>query len=86
MKRVTYAKKALKALSRIPVNEERRIRAKVVQYADDPASQANNVRKLQGMDYYRLRVGDWRVIFKDDGTVIDVIKVAPRGEAYEGIE
>ncbi|MGV8938956.1 MAG: type II toxin-antitoxin system RelE family toxin [Allorhizobium sp.] len=86
MKRVSYAKKALRALSRIPVNEEMRIRAKVAQYANDPASQANNVRKLQGMDYYRLRVGDWRVIFKEDHTVIDVVKVAPRGDAYEGIE
>lgn len=86
MKKVTYAKKAIRALSRLPVNEEKRIRAKVAQYAADPASQANNVRKLQGMDYYRLRVGDWRVIFKEDGTVVDVVKVAPRGEAYEGIE
>ena len=34
---------------------------------------------------YRLRVGDWRVIYEieDDRVVVIVLKVAPRGGAYK---
>src|ERR671931_670643 len=33
---------------------------------------ANNVKKLQGReDEYRLRVGDWRVIFTQDGVILN---------------
>ena len=60
-----------------------RIRSKIRQYADDPASLANNVKALQGSEYVRLRVGDWRVILDDRLTVLSVIKVGPRGSIYD---
>jgi len=44
-----------------------------------------DVRPLQGRDQqWRLRVGDWRVIFSYQSTVITilVIRVLPRGRAY----
>lgn len=87
MKRtVIYSKQAAKKLGRMPASEADRLRKKIVQYAEDPASLANNVKKLEGVEYYRLRVGDWRVIFREDGFIVDVIKVAARGEAYRGLE
>lgn len=87
MKRtVIYSKQAAKKLGRMPASEADRIRQKIVQYAEDSASLANNVKKLEGVEYYRLRVGDWRVIFREDGFIVDVIKVAARGEAYRGLE
>lgn len=87
MKRtVIYSKQAAKKLGRMPASEADRIRQKIVQYAEDPASLSNNVKKLEGVEYYRLRVGDWRVIFREDGFIVDVIKVAARGEAYRGLE
>jgi mRNA interferase RelE/StbE len=44
-----------------------------------------DVRRLTGSDQYRLRVGDWRVIFdRDVGTRTIVVRhVLPRGRAYE---
>ncbi len=84
MREVVYSKHAIRTLNRMPANEARRVRSKVLQYAEDPASLANNVKKLKDSRYYRLRIGDWRVIFGEDGTVVDVIRVAARGEAYEG--
>lgn len=83
MKQVNYSKDALKTLRRIPVNEARRIRLKIEQYAADPSSQSQNIIKLQGREGYRLRVGDWRVIFAEDGTVIAVIAIGARGGIYE---
>lgn len=82
MKQVVYGRDALKALSRIPANDAKRIRSKITQYAQDPASLAQNVIKLQGREGYRLRIGDWRVIFADNGTVIDIVDVGPRGGIY----
>lgn len=82
MKPITYRSAARKALSRMPANTARRIVGKIEAYAENPASQANNVKKLEGEDGIRLRVGDWRVIMLD-GEVIDVIRIGPRGGVYK---
>jgi mRNA interferase RelE/StbE len=68
----------------MPANTRRLIVAKIEQLAVDPPSLANNVKTLKGEPgYRRLRVGDWRVLYRDDGTVLLVTKVAPRGGAYD---
>ncbi len=84
MKTVAYSKDALKTLRRIPANVAATIRSKIEQYAAAPAELAGNVIRLKGEEgSYRLRIGDWRVIFTDAGEVIAIIKIAPRGSAYD---
>ncbi|CAO4182611.1 Cytotoxic translational repressor of toxin-antitoxin stability system [Methylorubrum aminovorans] len=84
MVEVVYSKAALKALVRLPPDVSRKIRLKIEQYAGDPTSLANNVKALRGEPgVLRLRVGDWRVLFTDDGIVVAVIKIAPRGNVYD---
>lgn len=84
MRQITYSRDAIKTLQGLPTNIAARIRTKIVQYAADPKSQANNVKALQGSKgYFRLRIGDWRVIFREDGTMILIVKVAARGSAYD---
>jgi DNA-binding XRE family transcriptional regulator/mRNA-degrading endonuclease RelE of RelBE toxin-antitoxin system len=78
-----YSKAAARALVHMPTNTARRIRAKIEQYARDPAGVANNVKRLRGGNEMRLRVGDWRGIFRQDGVVLAIIRIAPRGEAYD---
>ncbi len=58
------------------------IRQKIEQLATDPASLAANVKKLQGRDESRLRVQDWRVIFRIEGEVLQVDDIGPRGSIY----
>ena len=44
-----------------------------------------DIKKLKGReDQWRLRVGDWRVIFDidDTGSVIYIVRILPRKEAY----
>ncbi len=82
MKPVTYKPAAAKALRRMPANTARRIVGKIEAYAADPAAQVNNVRRLQGRNGIRLRVGDWRVIMHN-GEVLDVLEVGPRGGIYD---
>ncbi|SMD03509.1 type II toxin-antitoxin system RelE/ParE family toxin [Rhizobium sp. RU36D] len=82
MKQIIYSKQAARTLARIPANDSQRILKKVRQYAADPNSQINNVKKLQDRPGYRLRVGDWRVIFDEYDNVLDVEKIASRGSVY----
>ena len=61
-----------------------RIRAKVQQLATDPASLANDVSPLKGGDgLWRLRVGDWRVIYTETLVIVSVVRIGPRGGVYE---
>ena len=84
MRAVNYSREALRSLRRMPANVAATIRSKMLQYAADPAALANNVAALKGeTGILRLRVGDWRVLFSEDGTVISVIRIAPRGSAYD---
>lgn len=84
MRDVRYSSDARKTLRRLPANIARLIEAKLQQYSTAPASLRNKVRRLKGEgNYMRLRVGDWRVIFTEDGTVVAVIRIAPRGNAYD---
>ena len=81
MKTISYQPAVLKTLRKIPANTAKRIVSKINEYAANPAAQANNVKALKGTDAIRLRVGDWRVVMID-GLVIDVIKIAARGDVY----
>ena len=82
MKSITYTRAALKALRKMPADVAERIMKKVEQYAADPASQVNNVTALKGREGVRLRVGDWRVIMNDEGVVLAVLDIGPRGSIY----
>jgi mRNA interferase RelE/StbE len=83
-KRVHYHREAQRTLMRIDRATSNRIRAKIRLLASDPAALANNVKALKGgAGLMRLRVGDWRVIYTEDLVVLLVLKVAPRGSAYE---
>lgn len=83
MKQISYTKAAIRALRRMPANTAMLIRSKIEAYATDPASQVNNVRSLKGREGIRLRVGDWRVIMDDQGNVLAVLDIGPRGGVYD---
>jgi mRNA interferase RelE/StbE len=67
----------------MPANMSALLRSKVEQYARDPKSLANNVKRLQGRPGFRLRVGDWRVIFDVSKDTVDVRAIGPRGGVYD---
>jgi len=83
MKAISYTRQALKALRRMPADMAQRIITNIEQYAEEPESQANNVKALKGREGIRLRVGDWRIIMNDDGVVLAVLEIGPRGSVYE---
>lgn len=84
MYKVVTTKSFAKALSQLQVNWQRRIVEKIKEVAKDPYAQHNNVKKLQGRDGYRLRIGDWRVIYElhDDRLELWALERGPRGGIY----
>ena len=84
MYRIAFTKRANRSLRKMSQTTARLIREKLEHLAQDPHAHNPNVTKLQGRPGYRLRVGDWRVIYEleDDQLVILVLKIASRGEVY----
>jgi mRNA interferase RelE/StbE len=73
-----------KALAKIPATARRRIVAKIKEVAANPYASNNNLRKLQGREGYRLRIGRWRVIYelRNDRLAMLILEVGARGGIY----
>lgn len=86
---IYFTRKARKQIRRLDKQIQIRIDEKIRDYAANPTAQSNNVTALTGTgeNRYRLRVGDYRVLFRvDDGPpkIMFVYRVAHRKEAYHG--
>ncbi len=81
---VEYTRGAVKALRGMPSNVRANLLARISLLSANPFA-AQNVKKLVDRDGYRLRVGDWRVIYEIDAgrLVILVVTIATRGGVYQ---
>jgi mRNA interferase RelE/StbE len=82
--KIVFKKEAAKSLSKIPSKAAQSIRRKLEAIAANPYGNHPDAKKLQGREGYRLRFGDWRVIYEiqNDQLLILVLKIAPRAEVY----
>ena len=71
---------ALRDLKKLPKQVAQRILAKTEAMRDDLQG---DVKRLHGDPGFRLRVGDYRVLFDLEGTNIIVHRVRHRREAYK---
>ena len=76
---------AKKKLQGLPRSERFRIAEKLEQLGRNPDDSSLDIKKLEGEPYFRLRVGDWRIIYErhDVVKIIAVEKIKPRGDAYK---
>jgi len=79
MKTISFTRSAAADL-RVNRSNAKRIMAKIERYAE---TGAGDVTQLVGSKAFRLRVGDFRVIFEESETEIIVTKIGPRGGVYE---
>ena len=79
-----YSKQATRALIRMPATTAATIRAKLLELVQDPLT-ARNVKKLTGQPSYRLRGGDWRVLYllDNDRLIVYVAGIGARGGIYK---
>lgn len=82
--RVVVDDRARRDLRRIDPPIRKRILSAIERLAQG-AELTGDIKRLRGSSEYRLRVGDWRVRFEreDRQLVITVIRVLPRGRAYD---
>ena len=82
--KLIFTKEAQKELLRLPKKMAVLVRQKLEQLTIDPYASNTNVKKLQNRWGYRLRIGDWRVIYEiqNDELTILVLKIAQHGEVY----
>jgi mRNA interferase RelE/StbE len=78
---VLLAKQASNYLFRLSEPAYSRILNALEDLTDDPPG--GDIRKLQGQDGYRARVGDYRILFDVMENNVIVYKIAPRGQVYK---
>jgi mRNA interferase RelE/StbE len=81
--KIEYSRSSLRALRKMPRNVAETIEKKIVGLAADPYAPHNNATRLQGRPGYRLRVGDWRVLYELGEKRLLVLDIKPRGGAYQ---
>jgi mRNA interferase RelE/StbE len=80
--RVHIKRSAEKELDNLPGRLRSRIAARLLALENDP--RPAGVKKLQGEDAYRLRVGDYRVLYTIDDTemLVTIYAIGHRREVY----
>jgi mRNA interferase RelE/StbE len=80
---VEVAPTVLKTLNRLPKDVVVRISAAINELANDPRPRGCKKLRSRG-DQYRLRVGDWRIVYsvEDSILVVWVLEVGHRREVY----
>ena len=79
--RVEISPAAQRQLRRLPPGDAARVRGPILALAIEP--RPPGVVKLAGSDFWRLRVGELRIIYlvEDESRLIVVLKVARRSES-----
>jgi mRNA interferase RelE/StbE len=81
MYKIDWKEGAFKDLEKLEASVSRRIFKKVDELSEDPFSK--DIKRLKGRDDFRLRVGDYRVLFLIEGEIIQILKVGHRKNIYE---
>jgi mRNA interferase RelE/StbE len=79
--KILWNEKAYEELNKLEPSISRRILKKVDELSENPYSK--DVKRLKGMVAYRLRVGDYRIIFEISGNTIFILKVGHRKNIYD---
>lgn len=81
--RIDILPAAAKSLRRVDPPARARIEGAILLLAQDPRPPAS--RRLRGRDGYRVRVGDYRILYliEDEVLVVVVVTVGHRREVYD---
>jgi len=80
--RLTLRQSAVKELESLPRRDLARVMSRIKVLADNPRPPA--CEKLSGQERYRIRQGDYRILYEvnDPGQVVTVVKIGQRREVY----
>jgi mRNA interferase RelE/StbE len=77
---------AQKELFKLPDALLKRMDQAIQKLGDNPRPEGSV--KLKGFDYYRIRIGSYRLIYQinDKKRILDIIRIRHRNEAYAGLK
>jgi len=80
--RLTLRQSAVKELESLPRRDLARVMSRIKVLADNPRPPA--CEKLSGQERYRIRQGDYRILYEvnDSDQVVTVVKIGHRREVY----
>ena len=80
---ILILRRAQKELAQLPKQEYERIKEAVENLSNEPRPQS--CKKLTGREGWRIRVGDYRVIYEIDDTkqVLTVLHIGHRRDVYK---
>jgi mRNA interferase RelE/StbE len=79
---ILLTKSAAKELERVPTRDRHRIVSRISALADEPRPMG--VEKLSGDDKYRIRRGDYRILYEivDAELIVTVVRIGNRRDVY----
>lgn len=79
---VRITRSAAKELEKVPLNDRRRIVARIERLTDDPRPTGSE--KLSSEDKYRIRQGDYRILYEIIARelIVTVVKIGHRRNVY----
>ncbi len=86
MYKLKYRRQARNYLARLPLRIKTTIVDKLHDLSVNPDNPSLDIDVLKGREGFRLKVGQYRVIYirQDDPSIIEVVKIRPRGDIYKG--
>lgn len=81
--RIEIKKSAAKELKKITEKDQERIIERIQGLAQDPRPPGS--KKLSGEEKYRIRQGDYRILYQifDDTVIVVVVKIGHRRDVYK---
>lgn len=80
--KVNILRKAQKQLAKIPASDYKKVKKAILDLTQDPRPPGS--KKLKGRDGWRIRQGDFRVIYEiqDDQLIVIVLDIGNRKDIY----
>jgi mRNA-degrading endonuclease RelE of RelBE toxin-antitoxin system len=84
---VDLSPRAIEDLQTLSSDAAARILKKLRQLEDSPFPRGDAVKQLQGFETptYRLRIGDYRAVYRIYGTVVVILRIIHRSELERGL-
>ena len=79
---IVFRNSVEKELKKIPKQDQIRILRRIQQLADDP--RPDGCKKLSGQERYRIRQGDYRILYEieDQRLIVVIVRIGHRRDVY----
>lgn len=82
---LVFEKNVIKDVSRFNAKQKSFIQQKIQILKNNPFPGGKNPKKLKEVDAFRLRIGDYRVLYKIQNTEVRIFAILHRKDAYKDI-